>query len=62
MFSSDKLKKQRLLICSGCPNRKRNKVIGATCGTFLIPTKKTCGCILKSLVTIKSVKCKSGKW
>jgi hypothetical protein len=62
MFASRELRKERLAICKECEHRAKTTIVGYTCGEFMMPTKKTCGCILKSLVSIDFVKCKSKKW
>lgn len=61
MFVSDKIKSERRNICFHCEHRKKS-VGGYTCGTLMIPTKKTCGCFIKAKTALSISECPSKKW
>lgn len=52
-------------ICSTCIDMKLNVLVGRTCGTFLIKTKKprpTCGCSLSVKEVLSDFHCPQKKW
>jgi hypothetical protein len=54
---------KRRMICFKCPSMQRNIIFGnLTCGTFLIPTKKTCGCDINEKTKIEKERCPKNKW
>jgi len=52
----------RFAICMNCPFIQFNSNSGATCGKYLAPTDKTCGCVIQDKIRVASQKCPQGKW
>lgn len=52
----------RLLTCRKCEDMQRTPLIGMTCGKFLSPTEKTCGCIIGIKAKILEFHCPQKKW
>lgn len=59
---SHELFAQRLKVCALCPSRKVHKGAGWTCGTYLLPGKNTCGCIVREKAKLKGFNCPQNKW
>ena len=60
--ATSKWANERLLICKSCPDSEITFAFGMTCGKFLQPTDKTCGCKLTWKAKLKNSKCPQNKW
>ena len=48
--------------CSGCSTKKDYILLGEVCGTFLVPTQESCGCILSVKQRLSNKHCPQLKW